>query len=767
MKTILVIEDDQFIRESIAELLETQSYHVLMAINGLEGIKKAIEVLPDLIVCDVMMPGADGYEVVAAVRNEKELTEVPFIFLSAKTQRLDLRKAMNLGADDYLTKPFKAQELFEAIEARLKRNETGEKKLTKTKKELEKLNQQLLAISEANIPVSIISTDLEGTIVYFSKGAERLLGYSADEMVNQKSILSLYLEEEKIKYEEELKVVLGSEITEPKAFLTEILKPENYVSREWTYVRKNGTKFPVQLAISTISDSAGVIDGYLCIAIDITQQKSIESALKLAKDQAEKANRYKSQFLANMSHEIRTPMNSILGFSDLLLNNTNDPKSRHHLKMIVSSGRTLMTLINDLLDLAKIEAGKMILHPQEINLKLLIDDITQMFSTEVSNKSLELSVVSESILPHSIFMDDIRIRQILINLVGNAVKFTPSGFIRIIAKHEISEADKSKIDVTISIQDSGIGIAEEDQLSIFESFQQGQDSTTSKYGGTGLGLAITKRLVELMNGEIKLKSRKDEGSTFTLRIPNLIYINNHEQIEEAPINKKKHIQFKPSTLLVVDDVEMNIELIRILLEDHPINIVTGKNGLEAVSKAEVFEPDLILMDLRMPKMDGWEAASKIKSQERLSHIPIVAWSASFLGHEKIGDPFLGLMSKPIEREALYEELKKFLPYEANDVDEVKKGKILELNIEEEKNLRPHLQYFREHFEKRITSLVSTMDVHEMEKLLEDMRGYVKTNKLIYFEKPLNILAETFEQFDLDSLTDNLKEFTSLISKHKI
>ncbi|MEY4930473.1 MAG: hypothetical protein RI909_1197, partial [Bacteroidota bacterium] len=270
MKTILIIEDDQNIRESIAELLETQSYRVLSAGNGMEGISVAIENQPDLIVCDVMMPGLDGYEVVTAIRNEKKLAEVPFIFLSAKTQRLDLRKAMNLGADDYLSKPFKAHELFEAIEARFKRNEEGEKKLKRTKKELDRLNQQLLAISEANIPVSIITTDLDGTILYFSKGAERLLGYTADEMVNVNSISLLHVKEEIAQREEELKTELGKEVIGLQSLFTEIPKLKNYELEEWTYVRKNGIKFPVQLTLSNIVDDTGDLVGHLAISIDIS-----------------------------------------------------------------------------------------------------------------------------------------------------------------------------------------------------------------------------------------------------------------------------------------------------------------------------------------------------------------------------------------------------------------------------------------------------------------------------------------------------------------
>jgi signal transduction histidine kinase len=218
-------------------------------------------------------------------------------------------------------------------------------------------------------------------------------------------------------------------------------------------------------------------------------------------------------------------------------------KSRKPTKNISASGRTLMTLLNNLLDLAKIEAGRMVLQPEAINLKLLLHDVVQMFATELRNKSVELRVISESTLPLAIYLDEIRIRQILTNLVGNAVKFTASGFIRITATHTTSESDKSKIDVILSIEDTGIGIAEENQSFIFESFKQNDDSTDSKYEGAGLSLTITKRLVELMNGEIKVQSKKNEGSTFTLRLPELIYLNEGEQNKSKVADQLKHIRF--------------------------------------------------------------------------------------------------------------------------------------------------------------------------------------------------------------------------------
>jgi PAS domain S-box-containing protein len=312
-KTILVIEDDQNIRESIIDLLETSNFNVISAPNGKEGLALAIEKVPDLILCDVMMPLMDGYEVIQAVRNEKTLKDVPFIFLSAKSQKTDMRKGMDLGADDYLTKPFRAQELFDAVETRIWKNEVGQQELRDTKVELEKLNQQMVAISEADIPVSMIISDLHGTIVHFSRGAERLLGYSATELVGKKPVTILHVKEEITERIIQLTELLGKEVNMSNSFITEIPSRYNYESREWTYVRKDKSTFPVQLVVSTILDGHGNITGYLGVGIDITEQKAAETALKYARDQAEKANRLKSQFLANMSHEIRTPMNSILG----------------------------------------------------------------------------------------------------------------------------------------------------------------------------------------------------------------------------------------------------------------------------------------------------------------------------------------------------------------------------------------------------------------------------------------------------------------------
>lgn len=399
----------------------------------------------------------------------------------------------------------------------------------------------------------------------------------------------------------------------------------------------------------------------LASARDITAIKENETALIQAKENALEASRLKSEFLANMSHEIRTPMNAIIGFADLLANTGMDDKQKSYLKNIKGGGKSLLTLINDILDLSKIEAGKLDLNPEPINLYKFVSEIKNIFSLKIEEKGLQFRISIDEDIPESILIDEIRLRQILFNLIGNSVKFTDRGFIELGVKKLFKDDERSKLDLTFIVRDSGIGIPSESISEIFETFKQHKLHDSKKYGGTGLGLAITKRLVEMMRGEISVSSDYGQGTEFR------IVLRDINTATRKPVNfihdefQLERYRFDNQKVLIVDDVRTNRELIAEILTR--VNLITDEasNGKEAIEKLESFMPDMIIMDVRMPEMDGYTAAGIIKNSG--NPVPILAITASVMREDEIHlkkASFDDYLLKPIRINDLLEKLRKFL-----------------------------------------------------------------------------------------------------------
>ncbi|HNW29156.1 MAG TPA: response regulator [Spirochaetota bacterium] len=389
-----------------------------------------------------------------------------------------------------------------------------------------------------------------------------------------------------------------------------------------------------------------------------------EYKLRLTLVAAEAANRAKSEFLANMSHEIRTPMNSILGFTELLRLRISDQRQREFLEAIDTSGKALLGLINDILDLSKIEAGRLQVKPQPVDLADIAQEIRRIFSAKIEEKKLSLDIRCDPGLPSRLMLDGIRIRQVLFNLVGNAVKFTSSGGIALFLSSTRAPGS-DKTDIILSVSDTGMGIKDSDKEAVFDSFSQQKGQDHAIYGGTGLGLAITKRLVELMGGNISMESEAGKGSIFTIMIPDVQIISAGQEPIRVGTTTNMSIpgQLRKATVLVVDDIELNRKLLRAYLDHHNLDVLEAADGAQAITVALERRPDLILMDLKMPVMDGLEATRRIKVDEGLRSIPIIAVTASaFVENEeqarKAGCD--GFIRKPFQDAELMVELCRFL-----------------------------------------------------------------------------------------------------------
>ncbi len=424
--------------------------------------------------------------------------------------------------------------------------------------------------------------------------------------------------------------------------------------------RKDGLEFPVEIFLQSLKFEGG----YLLISSirDITERQQSENALKEAKEEADAANHAKSEFLANMSHEIRTPMNAILGFTEILSSKVQEPQYKEYLSAINSSGKTLLSLLNDILDLAKVEAGKLVLKYTAVEPHQVFQDIGQVFTSKLNEKCLEFIIDIAPNIPSALCLDETRLRQILLNLLSNAVKFTDNGFIKLSSQWQETTSEYGEF--IFIVEDTGKGISFEHQETIFTAFTQQNGQEHAKYGGTGLGLTITRRLVEMMGGTITLKSLPNYGCTFTVHLPKIkiavpITTQNFSDVDI------EQFYFNPAKILIVEDIKLNRDLIIAYLSPYKtLHLIETDNGKTAVELAEKHKPDVILMDKKMPLMSGYEAAKQIRTQDALKHIPIIFITASLMKKEKkkvevLGDGFLG---KPIKRIDLIMEISRFLAH---------------------------------------------------------------------------------------------------------
>ena len=437
------------------------------------------------------------------------------------------------------------------------------------------------------------------------------------------------------------------------------------IYREWISVQHK-SRIDYSLVWKVIAWSAVIVFVVFLwnrrLAAEVSRRRRAEAAYREAQEAAERANQAKSIFLANMCHELRTPLNAVLGFASLLETaGLDDEKRRAHLATLSTAGRGLRQLVDDLLDLSRAEAGKLELRPKPVDLRALLSELQLMFGRSAAEKGLALDVAVADQVPHALRLDPVRLRQILVNLVGNAIKFTEAGRVEVLATGDTVEGNGFQLEVAVT--DTGIGIPPEHYETVFEFFNQRPDPGVDRYGGAGLGLSISRRLARLMGGDIRIEPPSERGSRFVLALPAVMAAEHACSPSPDRLTPDVAPTFAPARILIADDDSANRELLLAYLSEYEFELVEAGDGAQALQEVGKRAPDLILMDIAMPVLDGLAAARRLKADPGTAGIPIVAVTAAVTEEreQEIRSLFAACLLKPVSGGDLVGTLARYLP----------------------------------------------------------------------------------------------------------
>lgn len=508
-----------------------------------------------------------------------------------------------------------------------------EKMVEERTRELSEANADLskLSIAVKDSPNIVMITKPDGEIEYVNPKFEEVTGYKAIEVIGRKA-RSL----DETSYDEETYNQLWAALQMGQEW-----------KGEFVNTKKNGQQYIEEIFISAARDESGNITNFIKVSEDITLRKEAERKMLEAKEAAERANRLKSEFLANMSHEIRTPMNAILGFTKILLEDEGNKEKREYLEIINTSGENLLALLNDILDFSKIEADKIVFSKVIFSLKKLLQHVEKVFRIKTDNKEIYFKLNISKRVPDFFWGDSHRINQVILNLAGNAVKFTREGGVTISCDYDKGEA-------IIIIKDTGIGIDREKMAIVFSPFTQVDGSTTREFGGTGLGLAISKKIINLMGGSITLKSQPNKGSTFTITLP--LPQTEPEETREQERERKADGSTRGKVIAIIEDNENDRRLLRHVLIKHHYHVVAIEGTDHVPEQIVKNRADLVVMDLKLKDKDGFQINDILKRDIRTAHIPVIVYSSSAEIEKTLAYGIIDYIKKPLKEEEVLKRI---------------------------------------------------------------------------------------------------------------
>lgn len=684
---IICVDDEQTVLDSLKIALKKATeneYLIETALGAEEALELLSELLEDeyevvLVISDYIMPGMKGDELLKRIHAISPKTIK--IMLTGQAEIEVVGNAIKYAKlYRYIAKPWQNDDLKLTVKEAL-RSYFQEQQLAEQNTKLQQLNQELetlveqrtaaLGKSEEKFAKAFRSTPHAITITTMTNGCHievndsfcQMTGYTEEEIIGRTAVeLELWVNQE------------------ARGKLFQLLTEEGTV-RNFEFNFK--TKYE-KIRTALLSAEILEINGQTCVLAvsqDITERKQVELALQQAKEEAEVANKAKSEFLANMSHELRTPLNAILGFSQLMNRSGSlNPEQQENLSIITRSGEHLLTLINQVLDLSKIEAGHITLNEQNFDFYRLLDDLEDMFCLRAADKHLQLLFERSPDVPQYVKSDEIKLRQILINLLNNAIKFTQEGGVTLRVAVGKEPIDKNRQDacstynkqdafftqqitIIFEVEDTGVGISPEELDNLFEAFFQSKSGKASQEG-TGLGLAIARQFVKLMGGEITVNSQVGHGSIFKFNIQ--VSIVDTADIQIKP-QTRRVIALEPNQpyyrILIVDDRWENRHLLLKLLHSFGFELKEASNGVEAIEVWENWHPHLIWMDMRMPVMNGYEATQQIKATTKGQATAIIALTASSLEEERaviLSSGCDDFVRKPFREADIFETISKHL-----------------------------------------------------------------------------------------------------------